>query len=393
MKCVKIMKSYIKTIYSQWNWKILDDLSDWIVEEAIRVQQIPAPTFDEKARAEYISTVFNDLKLTDISIDDVYNVYGRLEGKSSDTGILVLAHTDTVFPADTDLTVKRNGNYIYGPGLGDNSMGVAGLLGLAKALTDEGHQPPCDIWFVANSCEEGLGDLKGIKAAFDTLKDKISAVVNLEGLAFGHIYNAGIAVHRLHITATADGGHSWLHFGRPSAIHGIVQLGAKITALDVPTQPRTSFNIGMIDGGHAINAIGTKSSLWLDMRSVSPKALDNLRKKVYALINEAQHDNLRFEVEVVGDRPAGSISNTHVLVQGALATLAEMGIKGALEVGSTDGNVPLSHGYPTVTVGITRGGNAHRLDEFVEVAPVKSGMKQLITLALATAQYYTDQSK
>ena len=216
-------------------------------------------------------------------------------------------------------------------------------------------------------------------------------MINLEGLAFGHIYNAGIAVHRLHITATADGGHSWLHFGRPSAIHGIVQLGAKITALDVPSQPRTSFNIGMIDGGHAINAIGTKSSIWLDMRSVSPSALDTLRKKVYALINEMQHDGLRFEVEVVGDRPAGSIPETHILVQGALITLSEMGVNGALEIGSTDGNVPLSHGYPTVTIGITRGGNAHRLDEFIEIAPVNSGMKQLIVLTLATAEYYCNK--
>jgi len=390
MKCVKLMKSYIKTIYSQWNWSILNSLSDWVVEEAIRVQQIPAPTFDEKARADYLAQKFSDLNLTDISIDDVYNVYGRIAGKTSDSGILVLAHTDTVFPAETDLTVKREGNTVYGPGLGDNSMGVAGLLGLVKALQDNQYQPACDIWFVANSCEEGLGDLKGAKAAFAKLKDKIDAVINLEGLAYGHIYNAGIAVHRLHITATADGGHSWLHFGRPSAIHGIVQLGAKITALNVPTQPRTSFNIGMIDGGHAINAIGTKSSIWLDMRSVSPSALDTLRKKVYGLIEELQDDGLRFEVEVVGDRPAGSIPDTHVLVQGALLTLAEMGVKGALEIGSTDGNVPLSHGYPTVTIGITRGGNAHRLDEFIEVAPVKSGMKQLITLSLATAEYYTN---
>jgi len=391
MKCVKIMKSYVKTIYSQWNWNSLNDLSNWVVEEAIRVQQIPAPTFAEKTRAEYVAKQFRDMQLDDISIDDVYNTFGRLKGKTSESALLVLAHTDTVFPADTDLTIKREGNVIYGPGLGDNSMGVAGLLGLIKALRDSNHTPPCDIWFVANSCEEGLGDLKGAKAAFETLKDKIDAVINLEGLAFGHIYNAGIAVHRLHITATADGGHSWLHFGRPSAIHGIVELGAKITALEVPTQPRTSFNIGMIDGGHAINAIGTKSSIWLDMRSVSPSALDVLRQQVYALIEEVEHEALKFDVEVVGDRPAGSIPETHILVQGALVTLAEMGVNGALEIGSTDGNVPLSHGYPTVTIGITRGGNAHRLDEFIEVEPVKSGMKQLITLALATAEYYTSK--
>lgn len=391
MKCVKRMESTIKSLYAQWNWDILDNLADWVVEEAIQIQQVPAPTFDEKARAKYVSSRFQDMKLTDISMDDVYNVYGRLPGKTSNTAILVLAHTDTVFPIDTDLTIKREGNTIYGPGLGDNSMGVAGLLGLLKALQDANYQPACDIWFVANSCEEGLGDLKGVKAAFATLKDKISAVINIEGMALGHIYNAGIAVHRLHITATADGGHSWQHFGNPSAIHAIVELGAKITALDVPTTPRTTFNIGMIDGGHAINAIGTKSSIWLDMRSVSPSALDTLREQVYAIIDDMHGDGVRFDVEVVGDRPAGSIPDDHVLVQGAIKTLALIGMNGLLETGSTDGNVPLSQGCPTVTIGVTRGGNAHRLDEFIEVAPVKTGMKQLITFALATANHYTHQ--
>jgi tripeptide aminopeptidase len=384
------MKSYIKTIYAQHDWKTLSQLANWVVEEAVRVQQIPAPTFAEAERATYVSKQFRHFKLTDVMIDDVYNVYGRLVGKSSDKAILILAHTDTVFPADTDLTIHRKGNIISGPGLGDNSMGVGGLLGLLKTLQDNQHQPDCDIWFVANSCEEGLGDLKGIKAAFAKLQSKLSAVINLEGLALGHIYNAGIAVHRLHIKATADGGHSWLHYGRPSAIHGIMELGAQINRLKIPSQPRTTFNIGMIDGGHAINAIATNASLWLDMRSVDPKSLNKLRKAVYDLIHNLEHDGLRFEVDVVGDRPTGSISSDHVLVQGALTTLAELDIRGVLETGSTDGNVPLAHGCPTVTIGITRGGNAHRLDEFIEVSPVQTGMKQLIVLALATARYYSN---
>lgn len=383
------MKSYIKQIYANHDWESLPSLADWVVEEAIRVQQIPAPTFDEAERATYVSKQFHNFNLNDVMIDDVFNVYGRLAGKSSNTAILILAHTDTVFPADTDLTIKRKGNSISGPGLGDNSMGVAGLLGLLKTLQDSQHQPDCDIWFVANSCEEGLGDLKGIKAAYAKLESKISAVINLEGLALGHIYNAGIAVHRLHITATADGGHSWLHYGRPSAIHGIMELGAQISKLDIPSQPRTTYNIGMVDGGHAINAIATKASLWLDMRSVDLDSLNALRDDVYQLIKKLEHDGLHFEVEIVGDRPTGSIADEHVLVQGALTALAELDIRGVLETGSTDGNVPLAHGCPTVTIGITRGGNAHRLDEYIEISPVKIGMKQLIALSLATATYYS----
>lgn len=386
------MKSYIKTIHSQWNWQILPELANWVIEEAIRIQQIPAPTFNEADRAKYIARQFQQFDLADVTIDTVENVYGRIPGKSSDKAIMLMAHTDTVFSADTNLAIKRENSVIYGPGLGDNSMGVAGMLGLIKALQENQFVPACDLWFVANSCEEGLGDLRGAKAAFNKLKDKVSAVINLEGLAFGHIYYAGIAVHRLHITATTEGGHSWLHFGRPSAIHTIVNIGAEISKLQFPAQPRTTFNIGMIEGGHAINAISTHAGLWLDLRSVSPTALEHYRQQVYDIIQRAQHDGVNIQVEVVGDRPAGAIAIEHPLVQGALTTLKEMGVTGALEVGSTDGNVPLSHGCPTVTIGITRGANAHRLDEYIEIQPTQSGMKQLIVLALATAEYFSANS-
>lgn len=386
------MKADVKSIYSQWNWRPLHSLANWVVEEAIRIQQIAAPTFYEAERAKYVARRFADFELADVSIDAVSNVYGRIGGKSSAAAILILAHTDTVFSADTDLSIQRADNSIHGPGLGDNSMGVAGLLGLAKALRGCDGRPACDIWFVASSCEEGLGDLKGAKAAFARLGSRISTVINLEGLAFGHIYTAGIAVHRLHITARADGGHSWLHYGRPSAIHSIMELGAQIARLDFPPQPRTTYNIGMIDGGHAINAIAAEASLWLDMRSASPAALEQLRRQVDELVRLQEQKGLRYEVRVVGDRPAGAIPDDHVLVQGALSALDEIGVKGALEIGSTDGNVPLSQGCPTVTIGITRGGNAHRLDEFIEVQPVRAGMKQLIALTLAAARYYAAQA-
>lgn len=382
------MKKDVESICSQWGWGSLDWLADWTLEEALCIQQIAAPTFHEAERARHIAGRFADLGLADTAMDEVSNVYGRWAGRRSDAAILILAHTDTVFAADTDLTVERRGNIIQGPGLGDNSIGVAGLLGLMKFLHESDVQPACDIWFAANSCEEGLGDLKGAKALFARLGSQISAVINLEGLAFGHIYNAGIAVHRLRITARADGGHSWLHYGRPSAIHSLLELGMQIASLDIPSRPRTTFNIGLIEGGQAINAIASQASLWLDLRSVSPAALERLRRQVHQLVQLQRQKGLEYDLEVVGDRPAGHISADHALVKGALAALAETGVKGALEAGSTDGNVPLSQGCPAVTIGITRGGHAHRLDEYIEARPVRSGLKQLIALTLAAARYY-----
>ncbi len=380
----------VKSISANWNWRNLAGLAQWVVDEALRIQQVAAPTFHEKERALYVAKRFRELLLDDISIDDLNNVYGRIPGKGSDAALLVFAHTDTVFSADTDLSIRRCGDLIYGPGIGDNSVGVAGMLGAIKSIQESGRAPECDIWFVADSCEEGLGDLRGAKAAYARLQGQVRAVINLEGLALGHVYNAGIAVHRLRISAQTEGGHSWLHYGRPSATHAIMQLGHQIGSLELPVSPRTTCNIGMIDGGHAINAIATEASLWLDMRSVDARALAELRQGVGRLVKQSWRDGLQFEVETVGERPAGSIADDHVLVRGALSALAEIGINGSLETASTDGNVPLSQGCPAVTIGITRGGNAHRLDEYIEVAPIRFGLKQLITLVLASARYYAN---
>lgn len=385
------MKSWIDRIDHLLPWTRLTPLTDWVIEQGITLQQIAAPTFAEQERAAYVASQFTQLGLESVEIDSVFNVYGLLPGENrSAPGVMVAAHTDTIFPAEADLTVRRNKDTISGPGLGDNSMGVAGMLGLIAALQRENLTPGCDLWFAATSREEGLGDLGGMKAAFAKLRTKIGAVINLEGLAYGHIYHSGIAVRRLHIVAKTGGGHSWLHFGRPSATHGIVELGALITTIKPPTTPRTTYNIGMLEGGQAINAIATEAGLWLDLRSEDPAALQFIEQQVRKHIASLESTDLHFEVEIVGDRPAGRIAPSHSLVQGALYTLERLGVRGMLETGSTDGNVPLSEGCPTVTIGITRGGNAHRMDEFIEVAYITDGLRQLITLTLATAAFHAE---
>ncbi len=368
-----------------WHW--LPEVSRWVIEQAQTIQQIAAPTFQEDARAAHVADVFRELGLRDVDIDEAFNVYGCLPGKREGRGLMLSAHTDTVFPAETDLSLKARGRLIYGPGLGDNSVGVAGMLGVAAALRHLQMQPPCDLWFVASSREEGLGDLGGMKAAFARLRDHIYAVVNIEGLALGYIYHAGIAVRRLRIIAEADGGHSWLHYGRASAIHGLVELGSRILAIEPPLSPRTTYNIGLISGGHSINSIATRAEMWLDMRSEHPDTLQALEDRVREHIDAQQHNGLRIETELVGDRPAGSIPPEHPLVQMSLAALDRIGLSGSLETGSTDGNVPLAANYPTVTVGVTRGGNAHRLDEYMESEPVQAGMRQLVLLTLAAADW------
>lgn len=381
------MKTLLETIDTLYGWNRLPQLAAWVIEQGIAIQQIPAPTFAEQHRADYVAGIFGQLGLQDIFIDEMANVYGRLPGAQADLpATMIAAHTDTIFAADTDLSLRRETSLIYAPGLGDNSMGVSGMLGLAWFLQAEQITPMCDLWFVATTREEGLGDLGGMRAAFERLRDKIDGVINLEGLAYGHIYHAGIAVRRLNISVSTPGGHSWLHFGRPSAVHTLVEIAARITALQPTKSPRTTFNIGMIKGGEAINAIATHAELWLDLRSEDRDALARLEKQVRAALENVKHPDIQVQVDVVGDRPAGYLAPSHPLVQLAVGVLERQGIQASLETGSTDANIPLSQGCPAVTIGITRGGNAHRLDEYIEIEPVAAGMRQLIVLAMAAAE-------
>lgn len=383
-----MMKSLVKSIDQSENWAGLNAAADWVVEEAVRIQQIPAPSFHEAERAAYVAAQFRALGLSDVDVDEVHNAYGCLRGSEPGRpALLLIAHTDTVFAADTDLTIQREGRLIYGPGLGDNSLGVAALLGALRWFQQHGQRPACDLWCVATSCEEGLGNLRGIRAAFARLRDRIAMGINLEGLAFGHVYHAGIAVQRLHIIAEAEGGHSWLHFGRSSAVHGILELGARLTRMPVSRAPRSTFNVGMIEGGQAINAIATRAGLWLDLRSEGQVELERMNQYVERIVTSLSQPDLRFKIEVVGSRPAGTLDPDHVLVQGAMAALEQVQTRGALETGSTDANIPLYAGCPMVTVGVTRGGNAHRLDEYIELGPVPQGLRQILLLVKAAAQY------
>jgi len=360
--------------------------AEQVLREAIAIQQIPAPTFAEGPRADYVRERFAQAALEAISTDAVHNVYGRWPGTDpSRPALLVSAHLDTVFPAETDLAVRRDAERIHGPGIGDNSLGVAGLLTLVDLFRAYDLRPAADVWFVANSREEGLGDLGGIRAAWERLGERLGAAIVIEGMALGRIYHAGIAVRRLRITCHAEGGHSWLHFGQPSAIHGLVELAERIIRLEPPPHPRTTYNIGLIEGGHSINSLATSATLYLDLRSESPDSLAALEQQVQAAIDSVQRAGLEFTVEVVGDRPAGWIGTDHPLVQLAKAALDAINCPVFYETGSTDANLLLANGLPTVTVGIGRGRHAHRLDEYIETAPIANGVWHLLLLVLAVA--------
>jgi len=359
---------------------------DRLLDLAVQIQQIAAPTFEEKPRAEFVREMFLKEGMKDVSMDSVNNVYARFVGKSNSRPLIVSAHMDTVFPSDTSLYVTREEDRIYGPGIGDNSVGVAALFGMIWVLRERKIELQNDVWFVANVCEEGLGDLRGMKAVVDRFGENVKAYLVVEGMSFGHVYHRAIGVRRYRVVAKTAGGHSWSDYGQPSAVHEAAKLVTQIASLSVPSQPRTTLNVGKICGGTGINVLASEATFELDLRSESPEALNKLVRQVEDLIRSANKEGVKVEFEVIGERPAGEIASDHPLIQLAEGCLREQGIKAELTSGSTDANIPLSRGLPSTVLGVTTGGGAHTVHEYIEVGPVEKGMEQLVNFVSKMAE-------
>lgn len=354
-----------------------------LLDLTVQIQQIPAPTFAEANRAQFVEGLFKTEGLQDISVDDVNNVYACLPGAGKARPLIVSAHLDTVFPFETNLTVSKQKDRIIGPGIGDNSLGVAALFGLLWSLRKRKLSLPGDVWLVANVGEEGLGDLRGMRAVVDRFGREVHAYLIIEGLSLGYIQHRALGVQRYRIRASTQGGHSWSDYGQPSALHELSALVTQLVAIPLPEEPRTSLNVGRMGGGTSVNAIAADAWLELDLRSESPEVLRELALTVVGLVQASStmpgtgKPEVRMEAEVIGRRPAGELPSGHPLVRLAEDCLREQGVEPRLMIGSTDANVPLSLGLPALVVGVTNGSGAHTNGEFIYTEPVERGMGQL----------------
>lgn len=357
------------------------------IQRAVEIQKIPAPTFEEQDRAAFIFSLLQKESLADLEMDMDGNVFARLPGQDSQASpVIVSAHTDTVFPAGTDLTGKQEPGRIYGPGIGDNSLGVAGLFGLLWMLREEEVVLPVDLWLAANVGEEGLGDLSGMKRVYERFGSNVAGYIILEGLALGRIYHRGLGVRRYRISVTAPGGHSWVDYGSPSAIHELSLLVGELLKLRPSNRARTSLNVGVIRGGVSINTIAPYAELELDLRSEDGRILESLARKVENIAQTARRSGVGVTCEVIGDRPFGEIPAEHPLVQIGIDTLAHQGYQANLQIGSTDANIPLSQGAPAICIGLSHGQGAHTENEYMETEPLGAGMAHLLEVVRAAAQ-------
>lgn len=371
-----------------------------IIELGVAIQQIAAPTGAEATRAAWIAEYLRNLEY-EVELDVLHNVYARLPGVRRTPGLLISAHTDTVFPHSVDLTVHRDPKHdrIFGPGLGDNSIGVAALLWLAEVLRNT--TPPVDLFFLANVGEEGNGDLCGMRAAFERLTaddpQAIGAAIVIEGMGLSRVVHRALAIRRYRIHVTAPGGHSWSDFGAASAVHVLAQIAADIAHLRPPKSPRTTFNIGVIEGGTSVNTIAQHAALELDLRSEDSAALEAIEQEVQMILSRYQTSRwqqagVTVTAALIGDRPGGAIPDDHLLVQAAISLLKTSGVKPQLSmrISSTDANIPLSRGIPAVCIGVTEGGNAHRTDEWIATQPVEKGLRYLFSLTKWAAAWLAE---
>ena len=365
------------------------------IEDQIRFCEIPAPSFKEEMRGAELKRVFQELGLENVRVDKAGNVLGDYPGAAPRPRFVIAAHLDTVFPEGTNVKVKRDGHILRGPGIGDDCRGLAVLVGVVREMKKAHVQTPGSITFVANVGEEGLGDLRGVKELFNTtLKDQIDRFVSIDGTGV-HVTNVAVGSHRYRVTFKGPGGHSFGAFGMVNPMGAMGRAIAKIQEMQVPKQPKTTFNVGRVGGGTSVNSIPFEGWMEVDMRSSDPAALAavdaNFQKAVdQAVAEENQRwgrGTITVVKELVGDRPAGSTPENSAIVRTGLAAATALGFNANLGEGSTDSNLPMSLKIPAVTIGAGgRGSNAHALDESFDTTDAWMGTQYALLLTVSLAR-------
>jgi tripeptide aminopeptidase len=347
---------------------------------AMDIQQIPAPTFDEGPRADFLESRFRQEGLQDVRRDQLGNVYAHLPGESREKPLVVTAHLDTVFPLDAELSLQKSPGKICGPGIGDNSLGVAGLIALVWGVRTLDAVLPMDLVLVGTVGEEGLGNSRGMRAVVDHFGSRALAYLALEGMALGHVFNRGMAVRRFEIICRTGGGHSWVDYGSPSAVHEIAGLISDLGRLELPRSPRTTWNAGLIRGGTSVNTIASEACVEIDLRSESKTALADLEESLRQQVNSLARPGVELTTRLIGERPSGSIDADHPLVGLCCRALESVGIEPHLSIGSTDTSIPLHLGFPSVCLGLTTGAGAHTMGEYINTLPLAQGVQQLMVV-------------
>lgn len=367
--------------------------------EQLELVAIPAPPFGEDTRGAWVLERFRQLGLAEVGRDEEGNVLGSVAGTEAGAGpVVVAAHLDTVFAAGTELEPRHDGARIYAPGITDNARGLAGMLALARVLAGAALRPRRTIVFAATVGEEGSGDLRGVKHLFregGSLR-AAGSFVALDGSGLRRIVHRAIGSRRLRVELTGPGGHSWADRGAPNPIAALAGATSRLTDLALPEPGRTALTVARIGGGTSINAIPGAAWMELDLRSDAPGVLPRMEESVRAILSRAMEDEnarrragtdpLKERVTVIGDRPSGETSPRDPLVLAAEAVTFALGQKPERVASSTDANVPMALGIPSIALGVGGdSGGIHTPDEWYSNENGALGVERALLIVLAAA--------
>jgi acetylornithine deacetylase/succinyl-diaminopimelate desuccinylase-like protein len=366
------------------------------METQVAVAQIAAPTGDESDRARWVASRFAACALDGIDIDSAGNVVGRRRGRADARPVVVCAHLDTVFPRGTDHAIRQTGARYFGPGITDNSRGIAAMLTIADALARSPLSLDRPIDFVGTTGEEGMGDLRGAKHYFATRGLDAHAAIIIDGAGDERIVHRALGSRRFRASFDGPGGHSWSAFGAPNAVHAAAAAATAIAALPLPRSPRTTVTVARIGGGLSVNSIPQQAWLEIDLRSSSSAVLSTIGARIVEIIREAAvaenqrstpgSSPLRPTVVTIGDRPCGELAEGHPLVQRAIRVTRAVEREPDLAMSSTDANVPISLGIPAIAIGAGgKGGDTHTTAEWFEDVEGLRGVARAMAIICESA--------
>ena len=369
--------------------------ASWVTQQQVHLTEIPAPEFNEAQRGQFLKQLFESTGL-EVRVDEIGNVIAERPGSDPKGVVVLAAHLDTVFPAGTDVSVKRSGDRLQAPGISDNGAGLAALVGIARALSESGIRTSKTIVLAGDVGEEGEGNLRGMRALVERYGPRLSAVIAVDGPSAEHITTQGIASRRIEVTIIGPGGHSWSDFGVPNPITALSRGIVRFSAIRLPDNPRTSYNFGVIEGGQSVNSIPARAVAKVDLRSEDEKQLTRmenaLRDAMQAGVKDEAYgarsakDSIQVSFRSLGTRPAGTLPNNSLLLQTIRDVDRFLGNRSRLERSSTDANIPLSLGIPAVAIGAGgTGGGSHTLGEWYDASDRELGLKRLLLTAVSLA--------
>ena len=369
---------------------------DRTIATQVALSEIPSPTGSEQARGAWVAERFRRLGLVQVRFDGVGNVLGVRAGAADIAPVVVCAHLDTIFPAGTPVGVERDGSQLRGPGIVDNSRGLAAMLALAEAVDGTSLRTRRPVLFAATVGEEGVGDLRGVKHLFASAIEPPAACIALDGAGDERIVTRALGARRFRVVFHGDGGHSWASFGVPNPVHAAGAAAAKLAALPLPRTPRTTLSVCRIGGGISVNAIPAEAWLEVDLRSSSADVLARCAADIHQAVRVAAHEEnarrapgttpLSFTIDIIGDRPCGDMDDEHPLVRAAMQATAIIGKTPQLTTASTDANVPISLGIPAIAIGAGgRGGGIHTSSEWYDNTDGALGVSRALCLLVSSA--------